>query len=90
MAKDSVGTNCSTIVYRRQKSIPCSCPKCSHYRVIDGVKYCMANGDILQRCKTSCLYYSGPIIYRRKPKKKSKSRAKSQHTANKKKNAYKH
>ena len=90
MAKGSVGTNCSTIVYRRQKSIPCSCPKCSHYRVVDGVKYCMSSGDILQRCKTSCLYYSGPIIYRRKPKKKSKSRAKSQHTANKKKNAYKH
>lgn len=65
MAKGSVGTNCSTIVYRRQKSIPCSCPKCSHYRVVDGVKYCMASGDILQRCKTSCLYYSGPIIYRR-------------------------
>lgn len=72
MAKGSIGANCSTIIYRRQKPVPCSCPKCSHYRVIDGVKYCMSSGDVLQRCKTTCLYYSGPFIYRKKPQKISK------------------
>ena len=38
MAKGSIGANCSTIIHRRQKSVPCSCPKCSHYRIVDGVK----------------------------------------------------
>lgn len=85
MAKGSIGANCSTIIHRRQKSVPCSCPKCSHYRIVDGVKYCMMSGDILQRCKTSCLYYSGPFIYRKKTKKKSKSRSKSMHASDKKK-----
>ena len=85
MARGSIGANCSTIIHRRQKPVPCSCPKCSHYRIVDGVKYCMMSGDILQRCKTSCLYYSGPFIYRKKPKKKSKSRSKSLHASDKKK-----
>lgn len=85
MAKGSIGANCSTIIHRRQKSVLCSCPKCSHYMVVDEVKYCMMSGDILQRCKTTCLCYSGPFIYRKKPKKKSKSRSMSVHASAKKK-----
>lgn len=83
MAKGSVGTNCGTIIYRRQKPVPCSCPKCSHYRVVDGVKYCMSSGDVLQRCKTTCLHYCGPFIYRKKPKRKYKSKGKPGHSKHK-------
>lgn len=69
MAKGSVGTNCSTIIHRRQKPVPCKCSACRNLRIVDGQKICMATGDYLLRTKTSCLYYSGPYIHRKKPKK---------------------
>lgn len=72
MAKGSTGANTSTIIYRRQKAIPCKCSECRNLRIIDGQKICMATGDYLLRAKTSCLYYSGPYIPRKKSAKKSK------------------
>lgn len=72
MAKGSTGTNTGTIVYRRQKAVPCKCSECRNLRVIDGQKICMATGDYLLRAKTSCLYYNGPYIHRKKTVKKTK------------------
>ena len=72
MAKGSTGANTSTIIYRRQKAVPCKCSECRNLRIVDGQKVCMATGDYLLRAKTSCLYYSGPYIKRKKPAKKSK------------------
>ena len=72
MAKGATGTNTGTIIYRRQKAVPCKCSECRNLRIIDGQKICMATGDYLLRSKTSCLYYSGPYIKRKKPAKKSK------------------
>lgn len=72
MAKGGIGVNTSTIVYRRQKTVPCKCSECRNLRIIDGEKICMATGDFLIRAKTSCLYYSGPYIARKKPVKKKK------------------
>lgn len=72
MAKGATGTNTGTIIYRRQKAIPCKCSECRNLRIVDEKKICMATGDYLLRAKTSCLYYSGPYIKRKKPAKKSK------------------
>ncbi len=72
MAKGSTGANTSTIIYRRQKAVPSKCSQCRNLRIVDGQKICMATGDYLSRAKTSCLYYSGPYIARKKPAKKSK------------------
>jgi len=72
MAKGSTGANTSTIIYRRQKAVPCKCSECRNLRIVDGQKICMATGNYLLRTKTSCLYYSGPYIARKKPAKNSK------------------
>lgn len=69
--RGSIGTSCSTITYRRQKSVPCDCKLCSKFRIVDGTKYCLGSGDILKTSKKSCLYYSGPRIKRKSVKKKT-------------------
>lgn len=79
MAKGATGTNTSTIVYRRQKAVPSKCSECRNLRIVDGQKLCMATGDYLLRTKTSCLYYSGPYISRKKPAKKAKHTKISKH-----------
>lgn len=79
MAKGATGANTSTIVYRRQKPVPCKCSACKNLRIVDGQKICMATGDYLLRAKTSCLYYSGPYIARKKPAKKNKYKKASIH-----------
>lgn len=82
MAKGSTGTNTGTIIYRRQKAVPCKCSECRNLRIVDGQKICMATGDFLKRAKTSCLYYSGPYIARKKPiaKKRPKKVSKPKKT----------
>ena len=79
MAKGSTGVNTSTIIYRRQKAVPSKCSQCRNLRIVDGQKICMATGDYLLRAKTSCLYYSGPYIKRKKPLKKPKRSKTSKH-----------
>ena len=79
MAKGSTGTITGTILYRRQNPVPCKCSECRNLRIVDGQKICMATGDYLLRAKTSCLYYSGPYIHRKKPQKVSKHPKTSTH-----------
>ena len=51
MAKGGTGVNTSTIIYRRQKAVPCKCSECRNLRIVDGEKICMATGDFLKRVR---------------------------------------
>ena len=74
MAKGSIGVGCGTIIYRRQKPVNCNCSKCSNYRIVDDIAYCMSTGDVVIKPVKTCLYYNGPYIYIKKNSKYNKKK----------------
>lgn len=76
MAKGSIGTNTSTIIYKKRTERKCNCKNCRHARIVNGDIYCQSTGDINPKV-TKCDRFWAKQKTSGKKKNSTKAKAKN-------------